>query len=111
MDDDLSPLGRAALEYASRGWHVFPVLPGKKEPLISSRMGGRVFWDATTDASKIERWWRATPNANIGLSLVHSGLVAVDADTYHSDCGWPAFAASHDVPDTLVQRSARATSF
>jgi hypothetical protein len=103
---DLSPLGRAALDYAARGWHVFPLLPDTKEPLISKRMGGRGYWDATTDQAKIRTWWTVTPNANIGLSLIHSGLVAVDADTYRPECQWASFIAGRDLPETLVQRSA-----
>ena len=103
---ELSPLGRAALDYAARGWHVFPLLPNTKEPLISKRMGGRGYWDATTDQAKIRTWWTVTPNANIGLSLIHSGLVAVDADTYRPECQWASFIAGRDLPETLVQRSA-----
>lgn len=106
-DADLSILGRAALTYARRGWRVFPLRPGTKMPLISERMGGKGYWDATTDLEKIERWWRATPNANIGLNLIGSGLVAVDADTYKPECEWAAFSRGLDLPDTLIQRSAR----
>lgn len=104
---DLSALGSAALEYAARGWKVFPLLPGTKDPLISKRMGGRGWWDGTTDAEKIRRWWTVTPDANIGLSLATSGLVCVDADTYDPACGWAGFIAGRDLPATLVQRSAR----
>jgi hypothetical protein len=104
---DLSPLGAAAVEYAKRGWAVFPLLPESKEPLISKRMGGRGFLDATTDLQKITNWWRVTPNANIGLSLIHSGLVCVDADTYRPECEWASFIAGRDLPATLVQQSAR----
>jgi hypothetical protein len=104
---DLSALGLAALEYAARGWKVFPLLPGTKDPLISKRQGGRGWWDGTTDADKIRRWWTATPDANIGLSLATSGLVCVDADTYDPACGWASFISGRDLPETLVQRSAR----
>lgn len=92
----------AALAYAARGWHVFPVTPNGKEPLTAT--GHKA---ATTDLVKIEAWWTATPNANIGLNLEASGLVAIDADTYKPDCAWQALAAAHDVPVTLTQRSAR----
>ena len=103
---DLSPLGQAALDYAARGWHIFPLIPGSKDPLISKRMGGRGFWDATTDLERIRRWWTVTPDANIGLGLVQSGLVCIDADTYKPDCQWASFIAGHDLPGTLIQRSA-----
>lgn len=104
---ELSPLGRAALDYAARGWHVFPLKPNSKDPLIPARMGGRGFWDATTDPDRITRWWTVTPDANIGLGLVQSGLVCIDADTYKPGCEWSAFIAGRDLPDTLIQRSAR----
>lgn len=103
---ELSPLGRAAVEYAARGWHVFPLIPGTKDPLISKRMGGRGFWDATTDIDRITRWWTVTPDANIGLGLIQSGLVCIDADTYRPECEWATFIAGLDIPDTLIQRSA-----
>lgn len=103
---DLSPLGRAALEYAARGWHVFPCRPGEKDPLISKRMGGMGYLDGTTDAAKITRWWSVTPDANIGVNLIASGLVAVDADTYKPGCEWVTFIAGREIPETLIQRSA-----
>lgn len=104
---NLSALGKAALEYASRGWKVFPLLPNSKDPLISKRQGGRGWWDGTTDADRITRWWTATPDANIGLALATSGLVCVDADTYDPTCEWASFIAGRDLPETLIQRSAR----
>ncbi len=56
-------LGRAALYYARTwGWPVFPLIPGTKEPLTKHG-----FKDATTDPDQIAQWWRAAPDANIGL--------------------------------------------
>jgi len=43
---------QAALEYALKGWDVFPVKGGEKAPLIP---GG--FKNATTDAEQIKQWW------------------------------------------------------
>ena len=103
---ELSPLGQAALEYAARGWHVFPLKPNAKDPLTPKERGGRGFWDATTDLERVRRWWTVTPNANIGLGLVQSGLVCIDADTYKPGCEWSSFIAGRDMPDTLIQRSA-----
>jgi hypothetical protein len=90
----------AALGYAARGWHVFACEYGGKRPATTH---GQL--DATTDPDAIRRMWEGTPNANIGLALQPSGLVAADADTYKPDCDWVNFAASNDVPDTLTQRT------
>lgn len=98
----LSDLGQAALDYAARGWRVFPCVPGGKAPI-----SGRGFHDATADQAQIVQWWTQNPGANIGLALAPSGLVAVDADLYKPDCEWPHMADALDVPETLRQRSAR----
>lgn len=69
-------LARAALAYATRlGWSVFP--QHGKRPAIR---GGHGYLDATTDPTQIARWWREYPNANIGVSCVASGILAVDID-------------------------------
>lgn len=91
----------AALEYAARGWYVFPVQPGGKAPL-----GGAGYKDATLDTNKIRQWWARAPDANIGVALDRSGLVAFDADTYKPNCDWGAFIMGRDLPETLVQKSA-----
>jgi DNA-binding MarR family transcriptional regulator len=81
----------AALIYARRGWHVI-LLHGVtdanectcgdtecgragKHPRLASAHAG-----ATTQASVIRSWLREYPDANIGLMLGPSGLIALDAD-------------------------------
>jgi hypothetical protein len=55
-----------ALAYArERGWPVFPLEPRGKEPLGTLAPHG--FKDATVDQLTIRRWWKAEPNANIGI--------------------------------------------
>lgn len=93
----LSDLGRAALDYASRGWRVFPCHPGQKEPMPVIGQNA-----STTDTDKIVRWWTETPTANIGLHLAPSGLLAVDMDTYKGEV-----TAAGELPPTLMQTSAR----
>jgi hypothetical protein len=71
-----SDLLRAALEYAARGWPVFPCKPGGKRPLTE-----RGHLDATTDPSKITAWWNRWPNANIGIPTgERTGLLVLDVD-------------------------------
>lgn len=71
----LSTLARAAARYAARGWHVFPLQPGAKQPLVH---GG--FKSATTDPVIVDAWWRGCRDANIGLAPAPSGLIVFDID-------------------------------
>lgn len=53
----------AALWYADTlGLPVFPCLPGGKRPLTAHG-----YKDATTDLDRIRAWWKASPEANIGI--------------------------------------------
>lgn len=71
----------AALEYASRGWPVFPCSPGTKIPFAKS--GGSK--DATTDETKIREWWTKSPRANVAIATGSvSGLYVVDVDAESS---------------------------
>lgn len=94
----------AALTYARANWHIFPCAPNGKQPAIS---GGGGHLDATTDEATIRNWWSLYPDANIGLNLAASGLVAIDVDAYKPDCEWSAWSQGVDVPETYTQRSAR----
>ncbi len=64
----------AALRYADLGYRVFPCAPGRKTPMTANG-----FKDATTDAERIEAWWKDEPAANVGIAT--EGLVVVDVDT------------------------------
>lgn len=66
----------AALAYAARGWHVFPLLERDKRPRFIG-----AYKRATTDAAQIRRWWRQWPLANIGLATgAASGIWVLDVD-------------------------------
>jgi Bifunctional DNA primase/polymerase, N-terminal len=69
----------AALDLADRGYRVFPLKPGKKEPLIPKRAGGSGCLDATTDAQMVRSWWTGSPAANVGVAT-GDGLLVVDID-------------------------------
>ena len=74
-------LKAAALDYAARGWAVFPLRPHDKTPLRSAEDGGRGCLDATTDAAVIQAWWQKTPGANVGIATgAASSLVVIDLD-------------------------------
>jgi len=73
----------AACGYAAHGWAVFP-LNGKR-PATSHGVK-----DATTDLGQVERWWSATPEANIGVACgAPSGdLLVVDLDGEEGFANW-----------------------
>lgn len=87
--------GDAALDYAQRGWHVFPVYEpmedgrcscGKTDcssPAKHPRTRHGVL-EATTDQVRIRAWWTQWPDANIGLATGRkSRIVVMDIDPRH----------------------------
>lgn len=69
----------SALEYASRGWPVFPLEPRGKRP--ESHLVSHGVLEASTDPASIRAWWRACPQANIGLATGPPGPDVLDIDT------------------------------
>lgn len=66
----------AALGYAAHGWPVFPSKPKTKCP--ATRRG---FKAASTDTTKIRRWWRDGPDKNVAIVTGQgSGIIVVDVD-------------------------------
>ncbi|MFJ4225508.1 AAA family ATPase [Microbacterium sp. NPDC089695] len=86
-----------ALEWAERGWAVFPLRPNEKMPAIASphpkgskeraectgQCGklGHGAHDASRDPEKIRRMFAGRPNANIGGATL--GRVVFDFDIHH----------------------------
>jgi hypothetical protein len=69
-------LGEHALDYARRGWHVFPCKPSNKAPYIAGGLNR-----ATTDPDVIAEWWGQWPHAMIGVRMGEvSGVWALDPD-------------------------------
>lgn len=82
-----------ALQYARRGWYVFPcrerpgepftrdgeqVSPPEKTPYVAKGLN-----DATLDEDQIKAWWGTWKNALIGINAGKSGLFVVDIDKKH----------------------------
>jgi putative DNA primase/helicase len=71
----MSPALQAALDYARRGWPVFPV-SARKVPLTEHGL-----LDATIDEAQIWEWWTHWPDAVPSIATGQpSGVVAVDVD-------------------------------
>ena len=78
----------AALDYAARGWPVFPCSPVHKRPLVAAEKdaGGKAIKGtggvcaATTDAEQVRTWWMKWPSAMIGLAMGSNRLFALDFD-------------------------------
>lgn len=90
------PLLRAALAYAERGWPVHPCRAAGKLPLLP-RWPER----ATTDPAQLAAWWRAWPDANVGIATgPAAGLLVLDVD------GDPAaLLAGRALPHTPTQQT------
>ncbi|WP_330261750.1 bifunctional DNA primase/polymerase [Streptomyces sp. NBC_00539] len=100
---------RAALAVAERGWPVFPLRPGAKNPALHRedrcpRTGvcadGHVKWEqrATTHQPTIVRCWSHKPY-NVGLATGPAGLIVIDLDMPKQD-------SSQDAPGGAENLSA-----
>ena len=90
----MNELMEAALGYAKKGWHVFPVYWRTPDGRCSCRksiddgcspakhpLTKHGLLDATTDETVIRGWWTKWPSANIGIATGEvSNLAVVDLD-------------------------------
>jgi hypothetical protein len=91
------PLLRAAHAAISRGWPVFPLIPGGKRPAIAG-------WptQATVAAEVLAVWWRGAPY-NVGIACGPAGLLVVDLDGPQGRNTFAGLSASaHPVPTFTV---------
>lgn len=73
-------LGKAALDYVKRGWHVMPIAAdGEKKPSVK----WKPYQTEQPDAATVTRWFNHQfPRANIGLITGETcGVIVVDADS------------------------------
>lgn len=109
----------AALNYARRGWRVFPLHTPNAEGHCSCRnpdckhvgkhprtMNG--LKDATTDEAQIQKWWDMWKYANIGIATGEpSGIVVLDVDPRHY--GDKSLAYLQDEHSEIVETLTAAT--
>lgn len=85
----MSALLEAALEYARRGWPVFParLANGAKIPWLDHRaedcpngVGGCGYKHATCSEQQIRKWWTEKPDAWVAVSCEGAGWAVVDVD-------------------------------
>jgi len=94
----------AALGYAKRGFHVFPLRDSGDDN--NRKLPQRKGWPeaATSDAKTIRRWWNLTPGAGIGIAT-GNGLTVLDVDNKNGKNGDASLAtllAEHgEFPATL----------
>ncbi len=81
---------QAALQYARRGWAVFPCR--ERDETVTTAAGatrvlkakapytGKGLKDATTDEARIQAWWRQHPHALIGVPTGINGCFVLDFD-------------------------------
>ncbi|WP_347264456.1 bifunctional DNA primase/polymerase [Nitrobacter sp.] len=109
-----------ALEYARRGWHVFPCWPGDKSPCVGNdkdaagqpipKTGG--LYKATTDENQIKVWWQRWPKAMIGVRMgATSGVWAIDPDAPKRETDadgratWARLTAQHGAVHTHAHQT------
>ena len=92
-----------ALEYAKRGWYVFPCREKDSEPFWDeSKNRERImtakspyiaggFEAASIDEKQIIEWWEKYPEAAIGIACGASGLIVVDVDVKEGRKGYDNF--------------------
>ena len=87
---------RSAQTYAELGWPVFPCEPRGKRPLTEHGLK-----DGTTDRLKLDHWWTASPEANIGHPTGQH--VVIDVDGIEGEVAlWLLEKKYGPLPDTLI---------
>ena len=95
----MTALLQAALDYAARGWSVFPCRPASKEPACKHG-----FYNATSNPATIRRWWLAQPDYNIAVATgLRSRVWMFDVDGANGAETLRDLEARHgSIPSTLT---------
>ncbi len=93
-----------AIEYARRGWYVFPAREKPSKPFVNEKgktiviptkapynKGG--FKMATLDIQQIKDWWSKYPEACIGIYCGKSNITVLDIDVRDGKKGFDSFAS------------------
>jgi hypothetical protein len=109
------PILHFALDYARRGWAVFPCSPQSKFPLVGcdkDASGNEIkgtggVKKASRDPAQVTVWWQHWPNAMIGVACGKaSGIWAIDPDAPKGPdkpdgrANWIALKQKHGCPFT-----------
>jgi len=111
---------RAALEYASKDWPVFPLYAPRENGICSCGKGDcdkpgkhprttHGLNDATTDPEQIRKWWGRWPDANIAAKTgPESGVFVVDIDGPEGEKSLDTLTKEHGpLPETWQARTGR----
>lgn len=104
----MSALHDAALDYAARGWAVFPLKERDKVPAVA---GG--FKVATTDEDDIDGAWEHRPALNVGIATgsMSGGLIVIDLDVHDergedgTDALWEWEREHGELPETVSAKT------
>jgi hypothetical protein len=112
----------AALDYARRGYSVFPLHNPEADKCSCKNSNcdcagkhprtPHGFKDATVDESIITGWWTEWPNANIGIATGTPGLSVIDTDSADAELRIRAMCADSCDFETIPRsRTGRGSQF
>jgi len=95
---DCNARSQIVLDYAARGWSVFPLRPNAKEPATKSG-----FYDATANPATLRRYFRFYPY-NVGIRTgIASKIFVVDVDGHAGAVSLAELEAQNGpLPGTLI---------
>jgi hypothetical protein len=98
-----------ALDYAAKGWSIFPVPPNTKKSYKSEKHSGGRKWGATIDVAEIHADFTRWPDAGIGVvtgAISQIAVIETDTPKGHGVDGAGALAELETkygrLPDTLM---------
>lgn len=105
MSDELL---EAALDLAREGYHVFPVWPSDKIPMVADWPNA-----ATVDEETIRNWWRDWPDANLAVTTgKRSGTWVLDVDGEDGEITLEGLERRYgELPLTMVSHTGKGRHF